>query len=304
LFSFHAYHASGNSPNCDYFGGGILFPSSRNDPNTPGYTSCSESFLFRHQGYNATISAHENSSHWENAVVLLDSMPAAKLSPDAISYNATISACGKVGQWQAALKIFEAMNKSKVFPDTITYSAAVASCVNGAVWSRALSLFEFMPQANVQPNVICYNVAIGACARSGQWEEALRFLQAMADATVLPNNISYNAAISACEKGRQWQQALRVLDLMQLSKLVPDPISCNAGISACAACGWVSGFMFGLSCAWCFVWCSLLGTSTLRCRKLASGRQPFFFLWVVFFAATLRNSPQFEVGNGGKQSSC
>lgn len=128
-----------------------------------------------------------------------------------------------------------------------------------------------------------YLVGISACAKSKLWQHACLLFSSLPEAKLQPDVKSFNAAVSACEKGGQWQQALRVLDLMQLSKLVPDPISCNAGISACAACGWVSGFMFGLSCAWCFVWCSLLGTSTLRCRKLASGRQPFFFLWVVFF---------------------
>ena len=73
----------------------------------------------------------------------------------------------------------------------------------------------------------------------------------------------------------------------------------------CLCSMWL-GLRFYVWSVLCLVFCLVqsMGTSTLRCRKLASGRQPFFFLWVVFFAATLRNSPQFEVGNGGKQSSC
>ena len=66
------------------------------------------------RGYNATISACENSGRWQQALRLFYDMQKDDIQRSIISFNATISACEKQGEWELALELFEFILSSKV----------------------------------------------------------------------------------------------------------------------------------------------------------------------------------------------
>ena len=97
-FSFPAYRTSkfSHGPN---FGADLL-----TEANVP----------FDPISFNASISACEKSSTWQQALALFLAMPRARVQADEISYNSAISACEKVGQWQLALMLFGAMPAARL----------------------------------------------------------------------------------------------------------------------------------------------------------------------------------------------
>ena len=107
-----------------------------------------------------------------------------KVPPDVISYNATISAFEKGGQWQQALMLFEAMPRAKVISNEISYNATISACEKGGRWQQALMLFEAMQKAKVTPSEISYTATISACEKGGQRQQALMLFEAMSKAKV------------------------------------------------------------------------------------------------------------------------
>ncbi|CAJ1327987.1 unnamed protein product, partial [Effrenium voratum] len=58
--------------------------------------------------YNASISACERSSHWQDALDFFDEMGRQKMQQDCYSFNSIIHALSST-QWQAALRLLDDM---------------------------------------------------------------------------------------------------------------------------------------------------------------------------------------------------
>ena len=55
--------------------------------------------------YNATLTAYERISLWQQGLLLLGLLEIRRIQADSISFTATIASCRAKGQWQAALQL-------------------------------------------------------------------------------------------------------------------------------------------------------------------------------------------------------
>eukprot|EP00966_Prymnesium_polylepis_P067234 1560978-Prymnesium_polylepis.1 len=138
--------------------------------------SARERLLLRPIHYNVVLAALSDAAQWEQALMLLEHMPAAGMQPDVYSYAAAISACSRASEPDRAISLFKQMCATDVRPNAVCFNAALAACQRMRRHSQLIALFGAMPAYGVQPDAWAYSSAIDAVARLGQWERALELL--------------------------------------------------------------------------------------------------------------------------------
>ncbi|CAJ1409479.1 unnamed protein product [Effrenium voratum] len=166
--------------------------------------------------YGAALGACAQAGMWQQALLLLEDMAKAEVTPNDICYNSAIAALSAVGLWQQALLLLRGASRPG-------YGAAIAACAQGVQWQRALLLLAVMEQASFEPNLLACSSGIAACAQGGEWQLALAMLQSLTRADL----VAYSSALSACE----WQRAGALLAGLQ--KLTPNEHSYTATVAAC-----------------------------------------------------------------------
>ena len=126
--------------------------------------------------YNIVLAAMSDAAEWEQALMLLEHMPAASVSPDVYSYSAAISACARARKPDQAVGVFKRMCASDVTPNRVAFNAALDACQRAGRHSEVLALFGAMAAYGVQPGAWAYSSAIDALSRGGQWRRALDLL--------------------------------------------------------------------------------------------------------------------------------
>ena len=186
---------------------------------------------FTRRDLNQAVSACAKRSFWQEACLLLASVPRNRT--DVISFNATISACEKGMQWQFCLYFLNEMTrfKRKIIPDTITFNTIIHSCEKSREWQRALHLLEEMLFMRVSPDVITFSTLMGGCDTLGQWQATLLLLQRMFEEDLQPNSICFASAINSGEKSSCWQDALSLL-MTRSANLRLNGLTFTAGIRA------------------------------------------------------------------------
>eukprot|EP00435_Cladocopium_sp_Y103_P067452 s369_g30.t1 len=151
---------------------------------------------------SAVVSAAARCGQWILALQLLCS---AELSsePSVFAWNAAITACEAGDEWERALLLFDSMPAAKITPDHISMNAAISACKKGSNWLLATHLLR-----SFDGDVVSYGTAISACEKCGMWESALDLAREMQVGRISLDLVSYNATMSACEKGQAWQYAL------------------------------------------------------------------------------------------------
>ncbi|CAJ1389059.1 unnamed protein product [Effrenium voratum] len=176
--------------------------------------------------YNASISACERSSHWQDALDFFDEMGRQKMQQDCYSFNSIIHALSST-QWQAALRLLDDMPLKRLEPDYITYSSCIRACDQGSAWTSALAFLRVMLEAGTCNAVAC-SACISACGRAGGWRKALALLATMQARAVRRDVAVFNAALSACERNGAWQAALAVFEGMDTK----DAVTYSASMTA------------------------------------------------------------------------
>ena len=84
--------------------------------------------------FNALMNGYAKAGDTANALsVLRDELPAAGLSPDAVSYTTALAACNSTAEWRTALELVQQAERSpKVELDTLGYSMAIGALVQGS----------------------------------------------------------------------------------------------------------------------------------------------------------------------------
>jgi hypothetical protein len=79
----------------------------------------------------------------EQALQLLESMQAQRLTPDGITYSER-SACDNGVQWEQALERVGVMQARGLSPDMLTHVALMSASEDGRHWEQAPHLFGLM----------------------------------------------------------------------------------------------------------------------------------------------------------------
>ncbi|CAJ1396500.1 unnamed protein product [Effrenium voratum] len=168
--------------------------------------------------FSGAVSACEK-GEWLVALLLLETMKAARVVPNMVSFNAAISASEKALQWPCAL----ALLSSAFEPNVISYSSAISA----VSWSPALALLDELAMSGSVPNVISLSAAIG-----DHWNSALELLRRCGQEASLT---SFNAALSACSG--LWKVVVQLWQLMSKQQVHPDAISFRVAAASCELSG-------------------------------------------------------------------
>ena len=219
--------------------------------------------------FGTAMSCLERNSRWLQAVDLLESMSAVKVSPNVFTYSIAINALEKAGLWQQAISRFQEMMRISVRPTSVSYDVLMRSCQQASGWQVALDILASMPHEHVQPTVKNFNALLSVletdglwpmslqvlagmgmkpdiatlsivsrtCAREQSWQLSLSLLEDACESKLELDAIALSISVSACEKGCQWQQALDVLLGMQTSSLKIGDIPVSATLRACQGAG-------------------------------------------------------------------
>lgn len=181
--------------------------------------------------YGAALGVCGRAGRASAALVLLDSMAAKGVPPNAHCFNAALSACAQ--QPAQALALLRAMPSRGVPPDVRSFNAALAACSAGSPPRPldALALLKDMqaPPHHLVPDAFSFSAAISACGKAGQWSQALELLDAMPNTVpgLQPNAYCYSAAISSCALGRQGAKARQLLRAMAQNGVPPTAVCVN-----------------------------------------------------------------------------
>ncbi|CAB1117846.1 unnamed protein product [Ectocarpus sp. CCAP 1310/34] len=206
------------------------------------------------------ILSSRNSSRWQEAFMLLETMQERGVTTDLYTLNSALKACGSAGQVELLLALLTEMRSSSRSNDDSGSNDNQRGDGNAAT--------ILLPA----PDVVSFNIAIGACARAGEASLAVSLLDEMRAAAVAddssptagdrvwavgegtaraspvppPDRLSYNSTLSACGRAvttddAEWvQRALDILEAMRTGEdgaPSPDIVSYKEIVNACGRAG-------------------------------------------------------------------
>jgi len=191
--------------------------------------------------YGAALGVCGRARRASEALVLLESMEAKGIQPNAHCFNAALAACTR--QPEQALTLLRSMPKRGVSPNLRSFNAVLAACAAGSPPRPldALALLEEMQSMphNLAPDEFSLSNAISAFGKAGQWRQSLELLDAVPKTVpgLQPNAYCYSAAIKGCMLGRQGRLARQLLGVMKCKGVPPNLVCVNGALSASARCG-------------------------------------------------------------------
>eukprot|EP00439_Symbiodinium_sp_Y106_P001747 s1414_g1.t1 len=127
--------------------------------------------------YNTLISAFEELSDWQNALILLQLMSRSRTHPTEISYSSVVSACAKALQWQLALSQLEQLNQAEPSTCLVAYTSAILSLSDPSLWEVVLGLLHSLRRLSLQQTSLCSGAALSICEKGAAAAHAPRLLQ-------------------------------------------------------------------------------------------------------------------------------
>eukprot|EP00434_Breviolum_minutum_P035784 symbB.v1.2.031687.t1/scaffold3706.1/size51673/1 len=182
---------------------------------------------------NTLISAYRG--HWERALHVLR----ASNDVDVVSYNATITACEKGSHWEEAMLLLYEVEMVKLLPDVITYSASMSACNQADQWMFSLCLFDDLQAQQIRPSSVAFNSCINSLGKGTHWHQALQKLQEMHDGSLTADILTLHVSMSACNSGKKWRYNAILLSELQQQQVRCDALTYHVSMSSC---GFVSGW--------------------------------------------------------------
>ncbi|CAN0360666.1 unnamed protein product, partial [Laminaria digitata] len=205
--------------------------------------------------------AYGLAGRWEDALDLLPRAAAAGVAPDERMYCAVINAMGESSAWERAVELVQSMRltcgaggDSELEPGQLllleaplpgrpAYGCACRACAGQGEWAAVLGLIGDMREDGVARDVAVYASAMRALVEAGEWERAVEVVTVEMELDgVSPDALSYHQALRACRKGasgdgRAARQALALLGEMRGKGLEEGSVALEDAARACLADG-------------------------------------------------------------------
>ncbi|CAJ1392611.1 unnamed protein product [Effrenium voratum] len=182
--------------------------------------------------FNATISACEKATAWQEALWLLWELPRSRLRANLISFNSALSAAAAKGA-SAVEAVLLCMERQRLQKDVITFNAAIHSCESR--WQRAFIYLQKLLQQDLLPTVVTCTSTVNVCEKADLWRQALLIKNLSSSWTLRPNVMTFNTALSALSNS--WIRAHLLFAHLATRQMTPTTITCNALLSSCERAG-------------------------------------------------------------------
>ena len=148
---------------------------------------------------------------WEQALGLLGSMYTVTVDPHNLTTAAAIATCAIAGQQEQAIQLLDAMpatNLNPVHLEKMAYNMPMYACATSSQWEIAIRLLDHMKHKNIKPSGDILNSALHACQDAGQRTHAWRILHDARLAKVKLEGFHDT-------KATNWEEALKLQRLMK-----------------------------------------------------------------------------------------
>ncbi|CAE7771234.1 unnamed protein product, partial [Symbiodinium pilosum] len=114
---------------------------------------------------NTALNSCEKAAAWITGLALLQHLPQAATSADAVTFNSAVSACrgynaaitalGRALQSERAVELLRTVSSCKLKVDLLSFSSAISACQRLAKWRPAVYLFKSLRDDSIAADSIC-----------------------------------------------------------------------------------------------------------------------------------------------------
>eukprot|EP00903_Cladosiphon_okamuranus_P014674 g13601.t1 len=204
--------------------------------------------------YTAAIRACGDNGQWEQALRLVNEMPADRVETDMMTYSATITALAKASRLEEAFRLMREMSEEHGLAPTPVAYEGILEAYGRKDKARAEELIAFVRGGGGmgKPDFFTYSVAIAVCAAAaaasarptsaaddwrGHTNEAPALLREMAAAGLSPDESCFTNALSACRDRGDGNEAVAILREMDEAGVAPDSVVYTLVMAACGSSG-------------------------------------------------------------------
>lgn len=138
----------------------------------------------------------------DNALRILDEMPAMGMVPNVVSYTTILGGFVARSDMVGANRVFDKIHDRGWTPDVTTYTILIDGFCKKGELVTAIKLMDDMEENGVEPNDVTYVVLIGAFCKEKKAGEAVNLLNDMLEKNYVPSsNLCSKLIDILCEEG-------------------------------------------------------------------------------------------------------